>query len=204
VSTAVPPRLLPLERDGWEPESRDLLRGRLAAADQYLTGHADAPPIPAILGLLGHHPRLAGNWLAFSGDLLDHPELDPCDRELLILRVGWRTQCDYEWTQHARMGRRAGLSAAQIDAIAGDIDAYPGVERERDLLRAADQMIDRFQVDDGTWARLAAHYDERQLLELLFVVGSYLCLALVLNSTGLVPEPAADDGERIDLPGSEG
>jgi len=34
---------------------------------------------------------------------------------------------------------------------------------------------------------LAAHFDKRQLLEICFVVGSYACLAMVLNSAGLIP-----------------
>ena len=76
-------------------------------------------------------------------------------------------------------------------------------ERDRDLLGAADQMIDAHRVDDATWARLATRYDEQQLLELLFVVGSYVCLAMVLNSVGLEPD-AGPDGQHPDLPGSEG
>ena len=35
------------------------------------------------------------------------------------------------------------------------------------------------------WNCLASRLDEHQLLELLFVVGNYVCLAMVLNSVGL-------------------
>lgn len=202
MSAATSPRLAPLAADKWGQEGRDLLRGRVAAADQYLSGGIDAPEMPGILGLLGHHPRLAGNWLAFSGDLLDDPVLDPRDRELLILRVAWRTQSRYEWAQHARMAAAAGLDAERIAAAAGDIDAPVWTDRDRDLLRSVDEMIEGFQVGEGTWTRLAEHFDESQLIELLFVVGSYLCLALVLNSTGLQPDARpGDHGEPIHLPG---
>jgi alkylhydroperoxidase family enzyme len=49
---------------------------------------------------------------------------------------------------------------------------------------------------------LAAGFDEQQLLELLFVVGSYLCLALVLNSAGLEPDQPSGNGPTA-LPGLE-
>jgi 4-carboxymuconolactone decarboxylase len=189
VNPATTARLEPLAVDAIDPEA---LRGRLPAADRYLTGAPDAPPLPGILGLLAHHPTLGGDWLAFSAGLLDEPVLDPRDRELLVLRVASRTHCRYEWAQHARMGRAAGLSTEQIAALAETLADGGWDDGDLDLIRAADQLIDEHRVDDVTWLRLAARFDERQLLELLFVVGSYLCLALVLNSAGLEPDPGSE------------
>jgi AhpD family alkylhydroperoxidase len=203
VRPAPAPRLAPLTAEGWDGAARALLRGRLAVADRYLSGRPDVPPMPGILGLLGHHPELAANWLAFSGVLLDDPTLDPRDRELLILRVAWRTQCRYEWAQHARMALDAGLTTEQVAAAAGPGDAACWDDDQRDLVRAADQMVAAHRIDDGTWQRLAARFDERALLEVLFVIGSYLCLALVLNSAGLEPD-SGTDGNGATLPGLEG
>jgi alkylhydroperoxidase family enzyme len=185
--------LVPLTAATMTDESRALLRGHLAVADRYLSGDPDAPPMPGILGLLGHHPRLAANWLALSGGLLEDPVLDPRDRELLILRVGWRTQCRYEWAQHVRMARTAGLIEDEITAIAGDPDSHRWDHRDRDLLTAVDQMIDDRRIHEATWDRLAGQFDEPQLLEMLFVVGTYLCLAIVINSVGLEPDPDPND-----------
>jgi 4-carboxymuconolactone decarboxylase len=182
-------RLVPLTADGLDCADRELLRGRVAVADRYLTGLPDAPPMPGVLGLLGHHPRLAADWLAFSGGLLDDPALDPRDRELLILRVAWRADCRYEWEQHARMAVAAGLTAEQVAAVAEPTSACWD-DGQRDLLAAVDEMLDGHRVGDRTWGRLAARFDERALLEVLFVIGSYVCLALVLNSAGLEPDPA--------------
>ncbi|OHV65034.1 alkylhydroperoxidase [Pseudofrankia sp. BMG5.36] len=197
----------PLPVSEWTEEDRELLRGNLARADRYLSGEADAPPMPPILGLFARHSRLGAPWLAFSGKLLDDGALDPRDRELLILRVGHRTGCRYQWAQHVGMAQAAGLTLEQIAAVAaaavaagsvadaGAADAW--TDRDRDLLRAVDQLVDDHVIDDATWARLATHLDERQLLELTFVVGSYVCLAMVLNSVGLEPAVLPDpDGEK--------
>lgn len=186
------PRLGPLPAAEWTREERELLRGGLARADRYLSGDADAPPMPPILGLLARHPRIGGRWLAFSGTLLDHGLLDPRDRELLILRVGWRTRCRYQWAQHVGIGQAAGLTPEQIAAVPDGAQSGAWTDRQRDLLRAADQLLDDHVIDDDTWERLAVRLDERQLLELTFVVGSYACLAMVLNSAGLEPPVGPD------------
>lgn len=185
-----PPRLAPLPPEEWTDDQRALLRGNLARADRYLSGDPDAPPVPAVLGLFARHPRITGPWLAFSGTLLDHGLLAPRDRELLVLRVAWRTGSTYEWTQHAGMARTAGLTAEQVAAVRSGPGSGVWDDRDGALLRAADALVERHVVDDDTWTELARHFDEDELLEVLFVVGSYLCLALVLNTAGVGrPDP---------------
>lgn len=185
MKPATTARLEPLAAEAIDPLA---FRGRLPAADRYLTGEPDAPPLPGILGLLAHHPKLGADWLTFSAGLLDAPALDPRDRELLVLRVASRTGCRYEWVQHARMGRGAGLTPDEIAAVRDPFGGAGWSDDDLDLLVAADELIDGHRVADATWGRLARRFSERQLLELLFVVGSYLCLALVLNSAGLEPD----------------
>ena len=45
---------------------------------------------------------------------------------------------------------------------------------------------------------LAASFDERQLMDLIFTTGTYALLAMAFNSFGLEldPGPSADDFER--------
>ncbi|CAO5191970.1 4-carboxymuconolactone decarboxylase [Frankia sp. AiPs1] len=198
MTRAARPRIGPLAVSQWSARDRELLRGNLARADRYLSGEPDAPPMPAILGLFARHSTVGAAWLAFSSTLLEQGVLDAHDRELLILRVGHRTSCAYLWTQHAGMAQAAGLTPERIAAVADTGEAHPWSERDRDLLRAADQLVAGHVIDDPTWERLARHFDDRQLLELTFVVGSYVCLAAVLNSVGLQPGPAAQPGPGID------
>ena len=66
---------------------------------------------------------------------------------------------------------------------------------ERTLLTAVDEMVDEHCVSDETWGGLVTSFAPAQILELLFVVGGYLCLAVVLNSLGLqaaMPPPQGD------------
>ena len=106
--------------------------------------------------------------------LLQTPTLEPRDRELMVLRVAWRTRSRYEWVQHVRLAPRVGITPEEIAAVAdGPERRRSWTPLEADLLAATDQLIDGYRVDDDTWARLAEQLDERQLVELVFVVGTY-------------------------------
>lgn len=181
------PRLAPLVNGDLTPEHREILRGKLPAADRFLRDDGDGPQVPNILGLFGHHPQLTAEWLGWNARLLEITSLTPRQRELVILRVAWRTQCHYEWAQHVVLGLDAGITDDEIAALSGETGRWPGVER--DLLDAADQMVERYRVDDDTWLGLSGHFDDQQLLEVLFLVASYCALAAVLNSVHLAPDP---------------
>ncbi|MFC9659655.1 carboxymuconolactone decarboxylase family protein [Nocardia sp. NPDC127606] len=187
------PRLAPLPVHEWDEPTRAMLRGHVKTADQYLSGAPDAPAMPGILGVLAHHTELAGAWLAYNGLLLDRPLLDPRDRELVILRVAWRSESDYEWAQHVRMARALGVTDEQVEAVRLGPQAPVWSLVQRSLMAMTDQLLDQHRVDDTTWALLERHFDKRQLLELLFVAGSYLCLAMVLNSVALQPDPESEE-----------
>ena len=62
-------------------------------------------------------------------------------------------------------------------------------------MRAADELLQGFDVRDATWAVLADHYRSDQLTEIPFVVGQYVMLSMVANTAqvglpaGLRPLP---------------
>jgi alkylhydroperoxidase family enzyme len=192
------PRLQPIRVDQLDAEARAVLRGYLkGAADRFLSEGPDAARMPNVLATLMHHPKLAGPWLTYNSVLLNTPSIDPRLRELMILRVAWRARSRYEWLQHVRVGKQVGVTAEQIDAIAGDASAATWTPLEADLIAATDQLIDHYRIDDATWARLAETLDQRQLMEIVFVVGSYTCLAMAFNSFGIELDPELHD---IDAP----
>ena len=187
------PRLEPVPFAEWDEETRTTLLQFLRRPEIYLSGAPDAPPMPVVLEMFAHHLPLSASWLPFTDMLAgEDAKLSPRHRELLILRVAWRTRSGYEWAQHSRMGADAGVTTAQIDAMTEGPAAPVWTPLERTLLTAVDEMIDDHVVGDTTCAALASEFDPAALFELLFLVGGYLCLAGVLNSIGLqgeLPDP---------------
>jgi 4-carboxymuconolactone decarboxylase len=192
--------------DRWDDDVRDALQAGFGkeATDRFLTDGPDALRVPNALTTLLHHPELAGPFLAFNSVLLFTPALEPRLRELMVLRVAWRTRSTYEWVQHVRLAQGCGVTQAEIEAIGlGADDDAPWTPLEVDLLAATDELIDGYRIDDATWARLAEHLDERQLVEAVFLVGTYTCLAMAFNSFGLELDPELRTLAAPPLPDSE-
>jgi alkylhydroperoxidase family enzyme len=137
---------------------------------------------PNIFTTLGRHRGLFRRWLWFAGALMPGGKLPRKDTELVILRVAHNAGSDYEWSQHERIGVRAGLSEGEISRVRIGPDAPGWSERQQLLLRAADEMHDRRRIEDELWARLAAHLDEVRLIELCMLIGHYEMLAMTINS----------------------
>ncbi len=189
------PRISPLPVGEWNEDAVAALRAAFgdAAADRLLSSGSDAPRMPNVLTTLMRHPGLAGPFLTYNAVLLNEPAVEPRQREIMILRVAWRTRSTYEWAQHVRMAQSCGVTTDEIDAIPRGADADVWSPLEADLLRATDELLGHYHIDDHTWARLSEHLDERQLMEVAFVVGTYACLAMAFNSFGLELDPELDD-----------
>jgi alkylhydroperoxidase family enzyme len=197
------PRIAPLPTGEWSDAAVAAVRAAFgdAAAGSLRSTAPDAPRAPNVLTTLMRHPGLTGPFLAYNAVLLSAPSVEPRQRELMILRVAWRTRSIYEWAQHVRMARSCGVSADEIDAIADGADADLWSPLEADLLAATDELLDEYRIDDRTWARLSEQLDERQLMEVPFVVGTYTCLAMAFNSFGLELDPELD-ATALPPPGS--
>ena len=170
------PRIPPLPVEGRDPQTAELLDSLRRPDGSELN----------IFATLGHHPRLLKRWSAFGGALLYRGDLDPREREILILRTGWRCDAEYEWTQHVAIGKDTGLTDDEITALRDEEPSLP--ETDLLLVRAADELHASARIGDETWARLADRYTPAQLIELCMVVGQYHLVAFTLNSLGVEVE----------------
>ena len=154
-----------------------------------LLASASAPGMTAanIFTTLVRNRGLFRKWLPFGGKLLTG-KLPPRERELAVLRVGWRCQAVYEWGQHVVIGRASGLTDAEIGRIKDGPDAPGWSPLDAAILRATDELHDDSCVTDATWATLAETYDEAQLIELVMLIGHYHLVSYTLNSLGVQRE----------------
>jgi len=164
--------------------------GLINAAFARVAGLATKGEPPRIFTTLGRHRRLFRRWLWFAGALMPGGKLPREETELVILRVAHNTGSEYEWSQHERMGKRAGLSEEEISRVRAGADAPGWSERRALLLRAADEMHERRQIGSELWARLSNHLNEVLLIELCMLIGHYEMLAMTLKSLGVEPEHA--------------
>ena len=141
---------------------------------------------PNLFATLGRHRGLFRRWLLFAGSLMPGGKLPRVDTELVILRVSHLADCPYEADYHVPMGRKAGLSAAQVDAVARDeIDPADWSPRQAAILAAVDELHRDRRIGDQTFAALRGELSDRDLVELCMLAGDYEMVAGTINSLGI-------------------
>ncbi|MDH6246498.1 carboxymuconolactone decarboxylase family protein [Mycobacterium sp. OTB74] len=142
----------------------------------------DRPKALNTLGTLAHHPDLARAYFTFNGHLLLGTTLTERQRELVVLRVAAVRQSSYEWYQHLFVARDAGITDEEVGRVAYGPESPMWSEFESALLRSVDEMILDGGISAATWQVLAAEFDTRQLLDLVFTAGGYDILARLFKS----------------------
>ena len=91
------PRIAPLSKAERTPAQEAMLSSR---------------PDYNVYKTLAHHVDLYNRWSPLGRFLLDGSTLPPREREIVMLRMGWLCQSEYEWAQHARIAKaQAGLTS---------------------------------------------------------------------------------------------
>jgi AhpD family alkylhydroperoxidase len=163
--------------------------GRVNWAIARLLGVATGGPPPHVFTTLARHRRVFRPWLRFAGRLMPGGRLPRAESELVILRVAHVTGSAYEWQQHVRLGLLAGLTDEEIARVRLGAQAPGWSPRQALLVAAVDALHADDVIGDDLWARLAAEYDEAELIEICLLTGHYIMLAMTLNSLGVALEP---------------
>jgi alkylhydroperoxidase family enzyme len=180
------PRIHPVSLADADPETRELLNSLSTFRD-------DDVSVLNVFGTIAQHPKLMKRWLVFANHVLLKSTIPGRDRELAILRAGWRCHAPYEWGQHVVIGRREGITDAEIADIAAGPDAPGWSAHDAAILRAVDELHDTGTIRDPTWATLTATYDQQQCVDLVFCIGQYHLVSFALNAFGVERDDGLDD-----------
>lgn len=173
------PRLKPIPQADWSDEVQKILQPNVAQGSVF-----------NIFKTLAHHPDLLRRWLVFGNHVLFKSTLPPRERELVILRIGWLCEAEYEWAQHVKIGKDAGLTDVEIERIKAGPNARGWNEQDTLLLQATDELRRDAFISDATWKGLSVHFDTKQLMDVVFAVGQYNLVSMALNTLGV----QLDDG----------
>jgi alkylhydroperoxidase family enzyme len=122
--------------------------------------------------------------LRLGGKILARQKLDDVLRELAILEVAKIEGGEYEWIQHVPIAISAGVTQAQVDAIAaGEIDAACFKPGERVLLRFTEQAVNRVRADEQVVLEMSKFLSPREIVELILAIGFYMTMARLTETT---------------------
>lgn len=194
-----------LPREEWTDEARTMFT-MFEGPEAYEAGSKSN-----VFLTMARHPKLGTSFFKYNGRLLMTSKLDAGLREIVILRVAWLYKAAYEWAQHVELSLAGGtidpdhieaykrgevdtshgkgvLEPEHIEAVKRGADEPIWTELQAHAIRAVDQFKDSGHLDDATYNGLASALPEKQLLELIFFIGTYTMLAWFLNTAGVAPE----------------
>ncbi len=116
--------------------------------------------------------------------------LAPRLRETVILRVAYLSDSDYELRHHIPLGRAAGLTEAELAAIASG--NYTLLDPQlAAAARFTDEVVTRLSPSDETLTQLRRHVSDQILVNIVLAIGCYMSIARLIAVTGIEPDADA-------------
>jgi alkylhydroperoxidase family enzyme len=183
------PRIAPIAKDS--PDLDEAQRAMLADRPDY-----------NLYKTLVHHVELYNRWTPLGRTLLNASTLPARDREIIMLRMGWLCQAEYEWAQHARIATadNIGMTDEEVRNIAVGVDAGNWSDWEKTLITMVDELRYETMISDSTWKKLNAKYSKQETMDALFTAAQYQLVSMALNSIGIQLDPILNHRLLTDLP----
>jgi alkylhydroperoxidase family enzyme len=139
---------------------------------------------------MGHQPAALRAYMVLSRYIRNDAELPARLRELAIVRTGQVLDVPYELFHHVPAARQAGVSEAELAAVATWESASAFSPTERAVLAYAEQVARDRTVDEPTMRLLRANLSEGLIVDLALTVGLYHLCAAVIGPLRIGPENA--------------
>jgi 4-carboxymuconolactone decarboxylase len=125
------------------------------------------------------------------GRAVANPEaLEPRLREAVILRVAHLSNSAYELHHHLPLGRAAGLTETQLEALAsrnyGALDALLAA-----AARFTDEVVVQLSPSDETLANLRKLASDQIVVNIVLTIGCYMSIARLVAVTGIELDASA-------------
>jgi len=119
--------------------------------------------------------------------LLFRGVLDNRLRELVIMRIGWSTGSDYEWTQHWSIAQETfGCTPEELLAVREWRTSGLFGAREQAVLAATDETLETGGIAAATFDRCrSALGDDDAVLELVLAIGAWRTISQVTRSLAI-------------------
>jgi len=128
-----------------------------------------------IYKLLLHSPTVCMTWFEHMGAIRWKTKLTPRLREIVIVRIAQAAKYGYALQQHVpRIAVPDGVSVEECEALKDWQGSKFFNEAERAALAYVDAMRAAPEVPDDVFNAVRKHYNEREIVELSVLVGTYL------------------------------
>jgi 4-carboxymuconolactone decarboxylase len=153
----------------------------------------NAPEVGLQFRALLHRPRATGYLTSLGAQLRFQSAMPEDLKELAILLVAREWNSAIEWTGHAVLAARAGVSAASIEAIRTRQAPAGLTEPEQVIARLVHQLLRDKEVPDTVFAAAQALLGTQGVVDLALTCSYYtaVCLAQIMLKPDMEPGRAS-------------
>lgn len=138
--------------------------------------------IPNVVKALANSPGLATRVFPLANYFMTQSSLDPRLRELAVLILMKRLDCEYGFVRHIEIAERVGLSRAEIDAIGSYASSPLFSDNDKLILRYAEELTTKARVDDNLFSQVEKLIGRQNILELTAATAFWNMMARNLNA----------------------
>ena len=145
---------------------------------------AETNPVPGLHGPPGiwlYSPRLHEHIRKETQYLRRDAALGPRLFELAVQVTAREANQQFAWTAHEIAGRRAGLEQSIIDIVKFRKPVTGLTDKEAVIIQLGREAFGKRKVSSDTFARALKLFGKEELVDLVWLMGKYASIAVLLN-----------------------
>jgi alkylhydroperoxidase family enzyme len=161
---------------------REAATGKLKELYDSFESQFQTRGIPNVVKTLGNSPDLAARVFPLANYFMTKSSLDKRQRELAVLILMKRLDCEYGFVRHIEIAERCGINRQQIDAIGDYKNNKLFSDDDKLILRYADELTTKAKVDDELFNNVEKLIGRANVLELTAATAFWNMMARNLNA----------------------
>ena len=167
------PRVAYVEKEAASPEVKKLYEG--------FETQFGVRGIPNVAKALANSPGLATKVFPLANYFMNQSALNKRVRELAVLMLMKRCECEYGFVRHIDIAKREGISQEQIDEIGSYRTSQRFSDTDKLILQYADELTTRARVEDDLYRKVEAVVGKDKMVDLTGAIAFWNMMARNLN-----------------------
>ena len=138
--------------------------------------------VPNVAKALANSPGLATRVFPLANYFMNQSPLDKRARELAVLMLMKRCDCEYGFVRHIEIAKREGISQQQIDGIGSYRNSGAFSDNDKLILQYAEELTTKARVDDELFNKVAAVVGKDKMVDLTGAIAFWNMMARNLNA----------------------
>jgi 4-carboxymuconolactone decarboxylase len=180
-------------RGGKMGQLPSLTREQLSPHDRTVWDHVYSgrtlPPGGGPYAVLMHSPQMAQQFSNVENYYRNSGQLDPVDKELIILTIARAMNVRYAWGRHEIRARQVGMRSEALETLRANAPLDALNDHERLIVEMTRALLHERKLPEEMFARAKAELGDQRLVEAVGLVGHYNFISMVARTFDLDVPP---------------